>query len=286
MKEEYRKYFFIVLLAFINMLVWGVYLSEKENKVLEVAFLDIGQGDAILITAPNGAQMLIDGGRDASVLGELGRSMGFFNRYIDIVLATHPDQDHVGGLPLVFDKYQVGNFIDSVADSGTSSYQVLLQKAKEENANYYLGLRGMVIILDKQSGVYLHVLYPEPDEFEIEETNELSIITKLVYGDTSFMLTGDAGKMPETLLYVTDGEYLRSSVLKAGHHGSRTSSGASFVRMVAPTYAVISAGRDNSYGHPHKEVIEVFEKEGIEILSTAESGTIKFESNGVDVWVK
>ncbi len=286
MKEQYRKYFFIVLLAFINMLVWGLYFSEKENTVLEVAFLDIGQGDAILITAPNGAQMLIDGGKDASVLGELGRSMGFFDRYIDIVLATHPDQDHVGGLPLVFDKYQVGNFIDSVADSGTNSYKALLQKAKEENANYYLGLRGMVIILDKQSGVYLHVLYPEPDEFEIEETNELSIITKLVYGDTSFMLTGDAGKMPETLLYATDGEYLRSSVLKAGHHGSRTSSGASFVRMVAPTYAVISAGKDNSYGHPHKEVIETFEKEGIEILSTATTGTIKFESNGVDVWVK
>lgn len=286
MVKTYQKYFFIVTLVFLNLLIWGIYFSHKRGDLMKVSFLNVGQGDAIFIEAPNGRQLLIDGGKDTSVINELGRSMGFFDRSIDIVLATHPDLDHIGGLPLVFDKYVVDHFIDSVADGQSNAYDALLQKARTEDSEYYLGLRGMKITLDEKNGVYLHVLYPGPDDFTIDETNDLSIITKLVYGDTSFMLTADAGKMPETQLYATDKNYLKSSVLKAGHHGSRTSSSGSFVRMVDPAYAVISAGKDNSYGHPHKEVIDTLEKENIEILNTSEEGTIKFFSNGVDVWQK
>lgn len=290
MKEEKKKlpreFIVPIVLILLNAIVWSFYLSQKENDILEVSFLDIGQGDAIFIEAPNGTQMLIDAGRDTAVLNELGRSMSFFDRSIDVVLVTHPDQDHIGGIPAVLENYEVGKFIDSFADTESSTYDEMNRRVLDEGAEYFVGVRGMLITLDQENGVYFHILHPEPDEFAVTETNDLSIIGKLVYGDTSFMLTGDAGKAQEAMLYATDGEYLHSSVLKAGHHGSKTSSSAAFVKIVDSTYAVISAGKDNSYGHPHKEVIDTLEKENIEILSTAEQGTIKFLSNGVDVWEK
>lgn len=286
MKNLYRKYFFILVLCFANSIIWPFYFNGAKNNELHVYFLDIGQGDSILIKAPNGREMLIDGGPDSSILPVLGKALGFFDRSIDVVLATHPDQDHIGGLPLVFDRYEVSKFIDSVADGTSNSYDALEEKAKEEGSDYFLGKRGMVVELDRDRGVYVHILYPNEDDFKIDETNELSIVAKLVYGDTSFMLTGDAGKTTEAFLVATDKEYLESTVLKAGHHGSKTSSSWSFVKAVNPKYAIISAGADNRYGHPHKETIDTLNDLGVEILSTYEEGTIEFVSNGVDVWQK
>lgn len=284
--NNHKKYVPIAILLLINLFIWSYHLSGKVTDIMKVHFLDVGQGDSILIEAPNGKQVLIDGGRDASVLNELGQIMGFFDRSIDIVIATHPDADHITGLPLVLDRYRVNTFIDSVAESDSLPYSALQKEVKEQGIDYYVGFRGMVITLDDKAGVYIHVLYPYDDEFRFTDTNDLSIITKLVYGDTSFMLTGDAPKIVETMLTATDGEYLKSSVLKAGHHGSNTSSGSRFVEIVNPSYAAISAGLDNSYGHPHPEVLEVFAEQGVEVLSTADRGTIEFRSNGVDVWVK
>ncbi len=284
-KKLPKKYWPIIALLVLNLIIWIGYTSLKDSGEMKISFLDVGQGDAIFIEAPNGNQMLIDGGANTSVLNGLGSVMGFFDRSIDIVLATHPDKDHVGGLPFVFERYRVEKFIDSVADGEAGSYRKLQDLAREQGIETYYGLRGDIIMLDAANGVYLHVLYPEPDEFKIEETNEMSIITKLVYGDTSVMLTGDAGKIPETFLASTDKEYLRSAVLKAGHHGSKTSSLPSFVEAVSPRYAVISAGADNSYGHPHPETINTLEDADAEILGTAEEGTITFISNGVDIWL-
>lgn len=285
--ERLAKYYLSLLVLFaLNLGIWLQVVALSNNGVMKISFLDIGQGDSILITAPNGRTMLIDGGPGASVLGELGRSMGFFDRSIDVVLATHPDKDHVGGLPFVFDHYRVGHFVDSVADGETNIYAALEQAAKDERADIVYGMRGMTIVLDKRAGVYFHILFPGPDDFALTETNDLSIVGRLVYGDTSVMLTGDAPKMAEAALYSSDGAYLKSTILKAGHHGSRTSSSAAFVRAVDPSYAIISAGADNSYGHPHKEVMDLFAAEKIPVLETAKEGTIVFKSNGIDVWTK
>lgn len=264
--------------------IWVILFGYRTSDELSVSFLDIGQGDSILIEAPNGRQMLIDGGANTAVLGELGKVMGFFDRSIDVVLATHPDKDHIGGLPFVLERYRVDTFVDSMADSDTGSYRKLEDVAAQQGIATYYGERGMVVMLDDDHNVYFHILYPVPDEFTIEETNDMSIVGKLVYGDTSFMLTGDAGKVPELMMTSTDGDYLKSSVLKAGHHGSDTSSSASFVRAVDPQYAIISAGRDNSYGHPHPATMKTLADAGAEILETSEEGTITFVSNGVDIW--
>ncbi len=287
MKSDNRIFYIVLVLAFVNLLLWALVISANtKNDIMQVYFLDIGQGDSTLIVAPNGRKLLIDGGPDSGVLNELGRSMGFFDRTIDVVLATHPDQDHIGGLPMVIERYKVNNFIDSIGDSQTSSYQALENLVKEENIKTYFGKRGMLIVLDRAHGVYLHLLYPVADDFKFKETNDLSAVAKLVYGDTSIMLTGDAPKIVESMLDSTDGKYLKSTILKVGHHGSDTSSSRSFVEMVNPYFAVISAGLNNRYGHPKAITIKTLADSGVEILETAKEGTIVFKSNGIDVWTK
>ena len=127
--------------------------------------------------------------------------------------------------------------------------------------------------------MYLNILFPDRDN-EDWETNTASIVTKLTYGDTSFLLTGDSPIAIEKYLSMIDGKNLKSDVLKAGHHGSRTSTSESFASLVSPEYAVISAGKDNRYGHPHKEVLDILEKIKATILKTYELGTISFSSDG------
>lgn len=284
LKKIPKKFYPGILLLGLNIIIWAMYLSVRQNDEMKISFLDIGQGDAIFIEAPNGRQLLIDGGKNTAVLGELGSVMNFFDRTIDVVLATHPDADHVGGLPFVLGRYKVKTFIDSVADADTNVYQKLEDDARELNIPTEFGMRGDVIMLDKKHGVYFHILYPYPDEFKFSETNDLSIVGKLVYGDTSVMLTGDAPKVVENMLVSTDREYLKSSVLKAGHHGSNTSSAKSFVASVGAPYAIISAGIDNTYGHPHPVTMDTLRDSGAEILETSEEGTITFISNGIDIW--
>jgi competence protein ComEC len=286
MKNKYYPYIFISILFVLNIFIWSFNFSLPSKGILKVYFLDIGQGDSILVVAPNNHKILIDGGPDTSVLGELGKVMGFFDRHIDIILATHPDQDHIAGLPLVLGRYKVDDFVDSIADWDTSAYKELERKAKEENITTWYGKRGMIIVLDRKHGVYLHILYPVADDFTLTDNNDLSIVAKLVYGNISFMLTGDATKLVENMLDSTDGTYLKSDVLKAGHHGSDTSSSKTFVDTVAPNYAVISAGLNNKYGHPKPITIKTLSLEGADILKTYELGTIEFDSDGENLWLK
>jgi competence protein ComEC len=285
--KKYSIHWYIVIgFVLINAFIWSFAVSSQSHDIMKVYFLDIGQGDSIFVVAPNGRSILIDGGPDSSVLRELGKVLGFFHRSIDIVLATHPDQDHIAGLPLVMDRYHVSTFIDSIADSSTASYQTLERTAKEKGITTYFGMRGMTIVLDHIHGVYLELLYPVADDFKLRETNDLSAVAKLVYGDTSVMLTGDATKLVENMLDSTDGAYLPSTILKAGHHGSDTSSSRVFVDAVHPKYAIISAGIHNKYGHPKAVTMKTLADAGATILETAKEGTIEFASNGVDIWQK
>lgn len=263
----------IVFLVSVNIFVWR---ADAEEKLLTVAFLDIGQGDAIYIETPSGNQMLIDGGRGKQVLRELGNIMPVADHSIDIVLATHPDADHIGGLPEVFERYDVGMFIEPGVIGDTNVAALLQERVKEEGLTPTLARRGMVIRLDPE--VYFLILFPDRDVSHVD-SNDGSIVGKLIYGDSSFLLTGDAPKGVELHLVSLDGNNLESDVFKAGHHGSRTSSSATFVEAVSPQYAIISAGKDNQYGHPHKEVIDLFNSLNIEVLATFEEGTIIFHAS-------
>lgn len=266
--------------------VWyAVYEKEHAAALLTVSFLDVGQGDAIFIEAPNGNQLLIDGGKGSQVLRGLGRTMGFFDRSIDVVLATHPDMDHIGGLPDVFSRYAVSYaLVSGVADEG-SDEKALEQAIGAEGLAPILARRGMRIVLDKTRGVALHILFPDRDVSQVE-SNTGSIVAQLTYGSTAFMLTGDSPQAIEEYLVGKDGAALKSNVLKLGHHGSRTSNSEEFLDVVHPDYAIVSAGKDNTYGHPHPEVVARVRNSGTAITSTIDSGTIIFESDGTRVWEK
>ena len=262
----------------------GVALVREPEAVLQVSILDVGQGDAILIESPTGTQVLIDGGRDRSVLRRLGREMPLFDRTIDLVIATHPDADHIGGLPGVFDRYRVSYFMDGTVEGDTSQSAALAYAVEEEDGMALVeAVRGTR--LDLGGGAYLDILYPDRDAPGLE-TNTGSVIARLTYGETSFMLTGDAPSGVEDWLVALDGEALESTVLKAGHHGSKTSTSDAWLAAVDPTYVAISAGKDNSYGHPAPEVLERIRISGARTVSTIEDGTLDFISDGISVTYK
>ncbi|MBI2108916.1 MAG: MBL fold metallo-hydrolase [Parcubacteria group bacterium] len=268
---------FLGVLFFANAFIWYAVFKEERGDILTVAFLDVGQGDAIFIEAPNGNQMLIDGGGGAQVLRRLGRIMPFYDRSIDVLLATHPDKDHVGGLPDVLNRYHVAMVMEPGVESDTAVYAQLEQLIENKNITKILARRGMKLKLSE--GVYLHVLFPDRDPSGMD-TNDASIVARLMYGDTSFLLTGDSPQKIEQYLVSLDGSNLNADVLKAGHHGSKTSSSETFIGHTSPEYVIISAGANNSYGHPHQEVLDRFEVFGSVIMRTDELGTIVFESDG------
>lgn len=249
---------------------------------LQVSFLDIGQGDAIWIQAPNGRELLIDSGPDQSIIDRLGETKNFFDRTIDMILATHSDADHIGGFPYVLDRYKIGTVIESEISSPTLIDRTFGQKVASEHANTLTARNGERIILDPKYGVVIDVLFPDqnPNGWE---TNEASIVVKVSYGDTSFLLTGDSPSDVEDYLVKTYGEQLKSDVLKLGHHGSKTSSSDVFLQAVHPTTAIVSAGLGNKYGHPAPEVIERVESINAQILETSQLGTINCRSNGKSV---
>jgi competence protein ComEC len=271
----------LLVLLFLNAYVWYEYF-HVERPQLQVSFLDVGQGDSILIEGPTGVQLLIDGGPDRSVLRKLPREMGYFDRSLDMLLATHPDKDHIAGLTDVFKQYRVSYFLSS-GTSGTTATAGALSDAvrSEKDMTTFTARSGMRIHLGGEA--YADVLYPDRD-VSGEETNEGSVIVRVVYGATSFMLTGDASSEIESYLLSTySDEFLESTVLKAGHHGSRHSTSDGWLAAVEPKVVVISAGDDNSYGHPHREVLERVRAQGAQVVSTIESGTVEFVSDGVTV---
>jgi competence protein ComEC len=278
LKEYWRE---AVLLGLVtaNVAVW-VAVSHHRPGPLKVAFLDVGQGDAIFVETPTHKRLLLDGGRNKGVLAELGRLMPFGAKKIDILIESHPDGDHIGGLPAVLERYRVGAFIEPGVASNNLIDDAVHALVSAREIPDILARRGMAVNFG--DGAKLLILFPNQDVSRWE-TNDASIVAKLVYGETSFLLTGDSPIKAENILLKLDPKILDSDVLKAGHHGSRTSSSAAYVAAVSPAYAIISAGKDNPYGHPHKEVLEILTKAGAEIKSTAESGTIRFESDGEEL---
>ncbi|HAS84528.1 MAG TPA: hypothetical protein DCS23_00420 [Candidatus Yonathbacteria bacterium] len=277
---------YVVLSVFIivNIFIWSAVARADRHGVLTVAFLNVGQGDAIYIEAPNGNQMLVDGGPPSgAVLRELGRAMPFWDRSLDVVLATHPDQDHVGGLPSVLARMRIDNVITSENTSDTGAYEAFEKAIAEEGSRSILARAGEKIILDE--GVVFEILFPNMNTAGWE-TNTASIVARLSYGDQSFIFTGDSPHSVEKYLVGKNGGALHSSVLKLGHHGSRTSSSKLFLSAVDPEYAVVSAGKDNKYGHPHKEVTDLLAEIKIPSISTAEQGRVIFKTDGESLRLK
>lgn len=285
MKSGKLSNFFIFLICLVlGICILLFFYKKQQEDFLVVSFLNVGQGDAIFIEAPNGKQILVDAGPDSSVVRELGKVMPFWDRSIDVVIPTHADKDHIGGFPEVFKRFDIDIVYDSQTSATTSIYEAYDSYKTKEQAEIKTASNIDTIILDEQHEIYLRVFFPEQDVSNLER-NDASTVVQLVYGDIEFMLTGDAGSMVEEYLVYEYGSGLASDVLKAGHHGSKTSSSLLFLETVSPRYVVISAGEDNSYGHPHQEVIENISTVQASILET-KNGTIQFFTDGEKLFLK
>lgn len=284
--DKNRKIALISLVILILFSVSFLFMSSSggHNGRLFISFLNIGQGDAIYIEAPNGRQIMVDGGPDKIVLRELAKVIPSFDRSIDAVLITNPDKDHIGGFINIMQKYKVDNIIEPGTISPSDTYKTVENLAEEDGLQKTIARRGMNIMLDKEHNIYLHILFPDRDVSELA-TNDGSIVAKLVYGDTSVLLQGDSPQNIEKYLLTLNPSELDTDILKTGHHGSRTSTNKEYVEAASPDYAVISCGVDNKYGHPHKETLDTLNDLNVPILRTDTMGRISFESDG-GRWVR
>lgn len=277
-----RRNLFILSLLTANLLVWLVVWRATPSGLLTVAVLDIGQGDAIYIEAPNGNQVLVDAGSGRQILAALGAVMPFYDHSLDLLIATHPDADHVGGFPAVLERLRASGWLDPGMDSATATWAAVQAARVNAGLERLIARQGLKIILDKD--VVMSVLWPVTDPDPQGGTNDASIVARLDYGTTSVLLTGDAPTKPiENYLLAHDPADLPATILKVGHHGSHYSSGLPFLQAVHPTYAAISVGAHNRYGHPAPQVLDNLTQLKIPILRTDERGTIIFKSDGVDI---
>lgn len=278
--KRYLPYVLIAFLLLIGFIIIFLLYKNKSDNLMKVAFLDVGQGDSIYIEAPNGKQMLIDGGPDISVLPELIKVMPVFDKSIDIVVVTNPDLDHIGGLVEVLKNYKVGMILESGIKPKTLIYENLEKEIIKNKINKKIARRGMHILLEDKKNIYFDVLFPDRNVSNWE-SNDGSIVGKLVYGNKSFMLMGDATRYTENLIkWNESSQYLKSDVLKLGHHGSDTSSSLLWLEDVNPSIAIVSAGENNKYGHPSKETIFNLDKLKIPYLITYLKGNIIFKTDG------
>ncbi len=268
----------ILLLLVVVLGVAAIILQPRTSEGKgSIAMLDIGQGDSFLITAPSGAQLLIDGGKDATVLSELAKVMPAGDRSIDVVIGTHPDADHIGGLGPVLDRYDVGLFLTSEVEGDTQLYRDLLAQVVDQRIPAYYVRKGMNIVLDPTT--QFKTLFPDRD-VRHWETNTASMVGKLQMGSRSALFTGDSPISIEQYLVQTDPRDLNVDILKLGHHGSKTSSSEIYLRATSPALALISAGVNNRYGHPATEVIDRLKKLEIPWVSTQERGTVVWTTDG------
>jgi beta-lactamase superfamily II metal-dependent hydrolase len=252
-------------------------MSSTAERPVEVDVLNVGQGDAIFVRTENGKTILIDGGSSRVVLEGLSRHMSVFARDIDVVIATHADSDHVTGLIPVFAKYHVHHIIVSPVRGDTKTFEVFynaVQQEEQEGAQLHTGRRGDRIIFS--SSTEMQIVYPPETISSHTDTNDASVSTLLTHAGHSFLLTGDLPLEREGNLVSLLPRHI--TMYKAGHHGSKTSSGAMLLSYIEPEYAVISAGKNNKYGHPHTETLERLKHYSREILSTIDRGDISFFS--------
>lgn len=270
------------LLFLFCVIVWSeAYVTSpvKESNILKVSFLDVGQGDSIYIEAPNGRQMIIDGGPNQSILRALPEVMSFGDKSIDVIVVTNPDLDHYSGFIPLLDSYSIGAVLEAGTSSDTSMYKILQEKIEAENVPHIIAEKGERIVLDENKNIYFEILFPDRDVSKWS-SNDGSMVGRLIYSDTSVLFTGDSTKLTEGIV-VSGSDLSGTDILKVGHHGSSTSTGVPLLEEARPKLAVISAGLNNRYGHPRKDVTDRLTGFGIPYFVTMYDGTINCESDGV-----
>jgi len=263
-------------IIFVLLLSSGC-VAHDEKTQLNLTFFDVGQGDACLLQV-DGKTMLVDAGPY-----EAGPMITAWLKernisYLDVVLATHPHSDHIGGLPTVLKQEKTGIFIDSGDNHTTPSYEQLLKTIEKYQIPYRVVHEGDTI--DLNPAVRINVLSPE--NLDSDDLNDNSIVLEITSGSRRFLLMGDAGISVEERL-IQEGIDLKADLLKVGHHGSRHSSGRRFIEAVSPEIAIISLAADNDYGYPQKDPIRYLTDAGSRIYRTDQAGTITVTADEKDL---
>lgn len=245
---------------------------------MAVHFIDVGQGDSILVQFPSEENMLIDAGENdkGDVVIDYLKNQGVTR--IDYLVGTHPHSDHIGGMDDVIDEFDIGEIYMPKVSHTTKTYKDVLEAIDNKGLKIKAAKTGMTIPVKDAKA---EILAPD-DDMKSDDLNDHSIVIKLSYGETVFLLQADAEKRTEASI-LESGTDIKADVLKLGHHGSSTSNTNEYIEAVDPDYGIISLGKDNKYGHPHKEVMALMDEKGITIYRTDEDGTIVAISDGKEV---
>ncbi len=271
------------IIALVVLIVTSI-AAVREYRVrpdgfVHVDILDVGQGDSMLITGPTGKQVVIDGGPDDSALAELAERMSFFDRSIDLVILSHPDLDHVAAIPDILERYRIGAVIFTGLNHSNTPYKQMLDLLREKQIPVIVADPSKDI--DLGEGLILDLLWPPPIYAGVErdDGNNTSIVLRLTYGEDSILFTGDMEEKEEREMLAA-GIDVTADILKVAHHGSKTSTSTGFLLAVDPELAVISAGRDNRFGHPHAVVLDRLRHFMIPVRITAQEGAIELILDG------
>lgn len=245
---------------------------------LNVHFLDVGQGDSILIQFPDGRNMLVDAGGndDASTIVSYLKKTGV--KKLDYLIGTHPHEDHIGSLDTVINNFQIGEVIMPKVTHTTRTFRDVLEAIDRKGLQIRPAKAGVSIMED--GPLAARVLAPCGEDYN--ELNDYSAVIMLTCGEVSFLLSGDAEALSEKEI-LASGAAVKADVLKVGHHGSNSSTSAAFLKAVGPRYAVISVGAENDYGHPHQVTLDRLKKQGVEVIRTDQQGTVLFTTDGKEL---
>ncbi len=262
------------MLLALGVILFLILCSFAHSQNLKVIFFDVGQGDAILISQGQN-QVLIDGGKDGKIILEkLGKYVPFWDRTIEMVIATHPDADHIGGLIEVARNYKIETVLETDAKSDSQTFKTWEDLINSKNIEKTEALKNTAIKFPNEAQI--QILYP----FSLanssgSDSNDWSVAARLNFGKNKFLFTGDLPSAKEAELMNSKSD-VSADVLKVSHHGSKYATSEEFLNAVSPEEAVISVGKNNSYGHPAPEIIERLLKNGTKIWRTDEAGDIRY----------
>ena len=277
-----KKY--IIAVIILSAIVYSYFYAPKpvqlqDSSKLALHFIDVGQADSMLGILPNGETILIDAGNreDGNAIVSYIKKQQI--KKIDYLIATHPHEDHIGGLAEVINSFDIGSIYMPKASNNTKTFENALLAIKNKGLKVTTARAGVSIL--NNDNLKIELLAPTSDYYE--NMNSYSAVTKITFGNTSFLLTGDADNISEGEMFKYN---LKADVLKVGHHGSSTSTSAEFLKAVAPKFAIVSVGKGNTYGHPAQKTLTTLKNAGVITYRTDINGTIVATSDGESIEIK